>query len=34
MQNDNAKFKVEFLKELIEISNVIASSILTRKGKR
>jgi len=37
MQNDNAKFKNEFnwlLSELIQIANILASSILTLKGKK
>lgn len=34
MQNDKEKFKNELLKELIEIANILASSIITLKGKR
>ncbi len=37
MENDSVKFKNELnwlLKELLEISNVLASSILTLKGKK
>jgi hypothetical protein len=37
MENDSVKFKNELqwlLKELIEIANILASSILTLKGKK
>jgi hypothetical protein len=37
MKNDSVKFKNELqwlLKELIEIANILASSILTLKGKK
>jgi len=37
MENDKSKFKNELnwlLKELLELSNILASSILTLKGKK